>query len=175
MKDYGWKIKVADLLNNPGSSDIIKFEKKYLKDPDSKVELPGISWEIFLQSLSSDEILWKLKNLKFNVRYTCDKCLEEYETAYEINPNEEIRFVNEEVHPIEEKIYDIVFPIDMKNQVIDLTPLIEIIVKNQEPIVKNCWKHKTKEEAEDEIFQEEINQTTIEFWELLKNKKNVKK
>ena len=170
MKDYGWKIKVADLLNNPGNSDTIKFEKKYLKDPDAKVEFPGISWEIFLQSLSSDEILWKLKNLKFNIKYICDKCLEEYETTHKINSNEEIRFVNQEVYPIKEKIYDTVFPIDMKNQIIDLTPLIEVIVKNQEPVVKNCWKHKNKKKTTDWFCQDQNNKTTISFEEVLKNK-----
>jgi hypothetical protein len=72
------------------------------------------------------------------MNYECDKCGEKYTTNFSINPNEEIRFVNEEVYPIEEKIYDTVFPIDMKNQVINLTPLIEILVKNQEPVVKDC-------------------------------------
>ena len=72
------------------------------------------------------------------MNYECDKCGEKYTTTFSINPDEEIRFVNEEVYPIEEKIYDTVFPIDMKNQVINLEPLIEIIVKNQEPVVKDC-------------------------------------
>jgi hypothetical protein len=72
------------------------------------------------------------------MNYECDKCGEKYTTNFSINSDEEIRFVNEEVYPIEEKIYDTVFPIDMKNQVINLEPLIEIIVKNQEPVVKDC-------------------------------------
>ena len=175
MKDYRWKIKVADLLNNPWSSDTIKFEKKYLKDEFAQVEPPWISGEITLQSISHDEIIVKIKNLKFVMNYECDKCGEKYTTNFSINSDEEIRFVNEEVYPIEEKIYDTVFPIDMKNQVINLEPLIEIIVKNQEPVVKDCWNHQHKEETDDEIFQEENNPATISFQELLNSKKNVKK
>jgi len=169
MKDYGWKIKVADLLNNPWQKDNIKFEKKYLTDEFIDLQDPGISWEVFLQWISQDEIILIVKNLNFSLNYKCDKCWEVYCQTYKLNPEDTVKFVNTEKYPIEEKIYDTTFPIDMKNQVIDLTPLIEIIVKNQEPVIKNCWKHKTPKQTEEEKFQEENNQLTINFKDLLKN------
>jgi len=168
MKDYGWKIKVADLLSNPWQKDNIKFEKKYLTDEFINLKDPGISWEVFLQWISQDEIILTVKSLSFSLIYECDKCWKIYSQSYILKPKETVKFVNIEKYPIEEKIYDTTFPIDMKNQTIDLTPLIEIIVKNQEPIIKNCWKHKTQEQTEEEIFQEEINQLTISFKDLLK-------
>jgi hypothetical protein len=38
MKDYGWKIKISDLLNNPGSSDTIYVKNKFLSDKDIRIE-----------------------------------------------------------------------------------------------------------------------------------------
>ena len=175
MKDYWLKIKIADLLNNPWNSDNIDFENKYLKEIDFNLKKPWISWKVFLQWLSKDEVLVKIKELKFKVSYQCDKCLEKYDKEYKLEDLEDVRFVNTEELPIEEKIYDTVFPIDMKNQSIDLSWLIEIIIKNQEPVIKNCWKHKEPEEIEEIENQEKNNQLTINLWDLLKSKKNVKK
>ena len=175
MKDYWLKIKIADLLNNPGNSDTIKFENKYLKETDLDLQKPWISWEVFLQWLSKNEVLVKIKKLKFSLNYTCDKCLDNFSKSYEIDNLEDVRFVNEEELPINEKIYDTTFPIDMKNQTIDLSQLVEIIIKNQEPFVKNCGKHNNKDKTEVSENQDIFNQSTISFKELLKSKKNVKK
>ena len=174
MKDYWLKIKVADLLNNPWNSDNIEFKEKFLKETDVKLWNKGISGKIYLQGLSKDEILVKIKELNFNVSYQCDKCLEQYEKEYHLKDLEDVRFVNTEQLPIEEKIYDTTFPIDMKNQSIDISWLVETIIKNEEPFIKNCWKHKNEKNNTEEEIQEKNNQTTINFWELLKNKKNVK-
>lgn len=174
MKDYWLKIKVADLLNNPWNSDNLKFEKKFLKDTDIKLSNEWISWKIYLQGLSKDEILVKIKELNFKIVYQCDKCLDIYEKEYSLKNLEDVRFVNTEQLPIEEKIYDTTFPIDMKNQTIDLSWLVEIVIKNEEPIIKDCWKHKNTNQKEFSENQENFNQATISFQELLKNKKNVK-
>jgi len=168
MKDFAWKIKVSDLLKNPWDTDTVKFKEKYLKDENTW----EISGEIFLQGLNHNEILVKIKNIKFKVFYKCDKCLKKYSENYEIKNEEDIRFINTNEEDLKEEIFDTTFPIDMKNQTINLEPLINTIVKNQEPIIKDCWNHKNKEEIENEIFQEENIPSTISLWELLKTKKD---
>jgi len=172
MKDYAWKIKIADLLNNPGNTDKVEFNRKFLKEIE--IEEPWLKGKIFLQWINQDEIILKIKELEFKLKYKCDICGQEYEKGYKLQPNEEIKFVNEEKYPINEKIYDTTFPIDMKNKVIDLTPLIEIIVKNEEPVVKNCWKHSSQEDTDIQKNQDIFNENNIRFWDLLKIKKNVK-
>ncbi len=173
MKDYWWKIKIADLLNNPWEIDNITIKNKYLKDVFCDVESPWIECKLFLQSLNHNEILVKIKQIIFSKKYVCDICWNEYTKHYKISDNEEIRFVNKDEYQIKEEIYDTVFPIDTKNKTIDLSLIIEIIVKNQEPIIKNCWKHKNKKETNDIIFQDKNNQENIEFKTLLNYKKNV--
>jgi len=167
MKDYSWNIKVADLLNNPWLKDKIEFKKKYLKNV--KIENPWISWNIFLQWLNHDEILIKLTNINFCVKYICDKCLTEYNQNFFIEMEDNIKFVNPEKFKIEEKIYDDIFFIDMKNQTINIENLIEIIVKNKEPIIKDCWKHKYKKKTDIIKNQENISWYKIDFWKLLKS------
>lgn len=169
MKDYWWKIKVSDLLKEPWSTDVIKFNKKFLKTDDVILTNEWIGWKIFIQWLNHDEIFVKIKNIKFNVSYVCDKCWKEYIKIFDLKEQEEVRFINENNIKIEWKVHDEVFPIDMKNQNIDIEELIEIIVKNQEPIIKNCWKCKNKILSEEKKSQEEYFTYNIDFSKLLKS------
>ncbi len=165
MKDYSWNIKVSDLLNNPWESDIVKFKEKYIDN----VEEPWISWEIFLQWLNHYEVLIELKNLEFSNKFICDKCLKEYVENLNIKEEKNIKFVNTEEIILEENIHDNTFPMDSKNKSINIKNLIEILVKNKEPIIKDCWKHKNKEETYNKKNQEEFSSYTIDFWKLLKS------
>ena len=174
MKDYAWKIKIADLLNNPWDTDNINFENKFLKSKDIILGEKWIKWKVFLQWLNQDEILLKINEIEFDINYNCDKCLENFSTSYKLENLEDVRFVNPENIEINEEIHDTLFPIDMKNQTIDLSWLVEIVIKNEEPIIKDCWKHKNTNQKEFSENQENFNQATISFQELLKNKKNVK-
>lgn len=167
MKDYSWNIKIADLLNNPWESDKVNFKNKYLKN--IKIQEPWISWKVFLQWLNYDEILVSLEDIKFTVEYVCDKCLNKYKQTFNIKKEENIKFVNTEKIKIEEKIYDDTFPINMKNMTINLEELIEIIVKNQEPIVKNCWKCENEKLWDVLKNQEENLSYKIDFSKLLKS------
>jgi len=169
MKDYAWKIKISDLLTNPWSTDNILFENKFLKTDDIVLWENWIKWSLFLQWLNHDEILLKVENIGFSVEYVCDKCLEKFKIDYKLKNQEEVKFVNTEKYKLEEKIYDESFPIDMKNQTIDIENLIEIIVKNQEPIIKECEKCKNKKIKDLEENEDEITSYTIDFSKLLKS------
>lgn len=167
MKDYSWDIKIADLLNDPWKTDSIKFEEKYLKNIN--IQEPWISWEVFLQWLNHNEILVELKNISFSCRYKCDKCLSEYNQKFFIEYEKNIKFVNPEEIEINEKIYDDTFPLNIKNKTINIEGIIEILVKNQEPIIKDCWKHKNQKEWENKKNQEKISSYKIDFSKLLKS------
>jgi len=167
MKDYSWNIKISDLLNNPWETDEIEFKEKYLKNIE--IQKPWISWKIFLQWLNYNEILIKLKDLNFSIEYECDKCLEKYKETFNIKLEENIKFVNPEEIKIEWKIYDDIFPINIKNKTINIKNLIEILVENKEPIVKDCWKHKNKEESDIQKNKEEVLSYNINFSKLLKS------
>lgn len=166
MKNYSWNIKIADLLNNPWETDEIEFNNKYLKN--IKIQEPWISWNIFLQWLNHNEIIVKLKKINFSIEYECNKCLDKYIQIFNIKLEENIKFVNPNEIKIDEKIYDDIFPIDIKNKIINLENIFEILIKNQESIIKDCWKHKNKEEWYIEENQEKISSYNIDFSKLLK-------
>ena len=166
MKDLNWKIKISDLLNNPGTTDEIKFENKFLKE-DLWIQNPWISWEIFLEWLSHNEILVQLKNIKFNIKYICDICWKEYNQDYLIKENETITFTDNP--EIKEEIHDDIFEFNKKNETIDLESIIEIIVKNEEPIIKKCLNCKNKAQTDVKKNQDEIWAYTMDFSKLLKS------
>jgi len=166
MKDLNWKIKVSDLLNNPGTTDTIKFENKFLKE-SLWIQNPGISGEIFLEWLSHDEILAELKNIKFNIQYTCDICWKNYNEEYLIKKNETITFTDNP--EIKEEIHDDIFEFNKKNETINIEPFIEIIVKNEEPIIKKCWNCKNHTQIEVWKNQDENLTYTIDFWKMFKS------
>jgi len=169
MKDYAWKIKVSDLLKNPGNTDNIKFENKFLKTNDITLSKEWIKWEVFLQWINHDEILVNVEKLSLNIIYNCDICWKEYKNPFELKDKEQAKFVNTDKIKIKEKIYDDNFPIDMRTQNIDIENLIEIIIKSQEPIIKKCWKCKSKKISEEEKNQEENLTYNIDFSKLLKS------
>ena len=169
MKDYAWKIKISDLLTNPWNTDHIEFKNKFLQSEDIILWEKWISWKLFLQWLNHDEVLLKIENREFSNIFQCDKCLKKYEDIFKLKDLEEVRFVNTNNIKLEENIHDNIFPIDMKNQNIDISELIEIIVKNEEPIIKECEKCKNQETIEEEKNQEEISTYKIDFSKLLKS------
>jgi len=169
MKDYWWKIKVSDILNEPWTTDYIKFDNKFLKTNDIILTKEWIKWEVFLQWLNHNEILVKINNIDFNINYVCDKCWKKYIKIFNLKEQEEVRFVNENNLKIKEKIHDEIFPIDVKNQNIDIEELIEIVVKNQEPIIKDCWKCKNKVLWETSESWENFATYNLDFSKLLKS------
>ncbi len=166
MKDLNWKVKISDLLNNPGTTDKLKFENKFLKE-DLWIQNPWISWEIFLEWLSHNEILAEISNIKFNIQYSCDICWENYNQEHLIKNKEIITFTDDLEN--KEEIHDDVFEINTKNETINLEPIIEIIVKNEKPIVKKCLNCKNSKQIEVEKNQDENLSYTIDFSKLLKS------
>ena len=66
MKDFGWKIKISDLLRAPGKEDEIVFEKKFVPDMDSITE-EGISGKITVKALDRYSVLVSIEDIKADV------------------------------------------------------------------------------------------------------------
>lgn len=136
MKQYIWSIKVSDLLRTIWSTDTIVFEHKFVHNLDTVIE-PGISGDIFLQTLNSTSIqvtvnlhctVTDISDISWN-EYTRDVIVENYETLYSL-PQEEW---------VLDKIYDSypdIYEIDPHHLLIDMEDCIINAIKSQEPIVK---------------------------------------
>lgn len=164
MKDYFWDIKISDLLNNPWNTDNLEFKDRFLNYESYKIK---ISWNIFLQSLNHFEILLEIK-INFKVEYECDICLKKYSESFKIF-DENIKFTDPDKMKSDENIYDNQFPIDIKNQTINIKNLLEILVKNQEPIIKNCWKHKKNDNNDKYENETKKSYYKIDFSKMLKS------
>ena len=169
MKDYKWKVKVSDLLNNPGTQDEFSVENKFIKTEDFVLDKKWIKGKVEVISLNPHEIKLKIKELEFTLIYKCDFCLGEYTQDFKLENLDDVLFVNSDEIKLEEKIHDDIFEIDMKNQQIDLSELVEMIVKLQEPFVKKCEKCKSSKNSSDSKSQEEISSYKIDFSQLLKS------
>ena len=169
MKNFDWKIKISDLLNNPWNTDTIEFKNRFLNE-EIWISKEWISGKIFLEGLNHEEILLELKNLEFSIIYECDKCLEKYTKKYSINENQEkpVRFIIEKDKNESSLIHDDIFFIDTKNWIINIEEFISIIIKNQEPVVKNCWKHKNTKLSDKIKSQDNFSSYTFDFLKLLK-------
>lgn len=77
MKDYGWKIKVSDLLRSPGKEDIIPFEKKFIEGFE-KISEEGISGTIIVKALDRYSVLVWVEDLSAQVSEISDISGKEY-------------------------------------------------------------------------------------------------
>ena len=136
MKQYIWTIKVSDLLRTIWATDTIQFEQKYVHNMDSILE-PGISGDIFLQTLNSTSIqitvnlhctVTDISDISWN-EFVRDVLVENYEALYSL-PQEE--WILDEIYDSYQDIYEI----DPHHLLIDMEYCIINAIKSQEPIVK---------------------------------------
>lgn len=150
MKDYGWKIKISDLLRSPGKEDEIVFEKKFVPDMEGITE-EGISGKIIVKALDRYSILVGIENIHTDIDDVSDISGKPYTRHVEnpfyealfIIPHEERRKTKGEDETIEH------FVINEKDESIDLTECIRNAITIMEPLVK-------KNEDEKMLDSEEI-------------------
>ena len=156
MKDFGYTIKISDLLLNPWKKDIIKFKKKFTSQiPHLSNE--GIAGEVHLEGLNSKEVKVVLKNINAKVKDTCGTCWEDFER--EINVDQfETKFVFPSTHPnITEKIHDEEFLINTKNETIDIEDLVVQSILLEDPLVSRCPSHiNSKDKSEEDDFESNL-------------------
>ncbi len=140
MKDFGYTIKISDLLLTPGKKDVIKFSNKFTKKIPQLTD-DGIKGEVHLEWLNSGEIKVVLKNIRANVKDICGTCWENFEREVKV-PFFETKFViPSKHHNITEQIHDEEFIINTKNETIDIEDLVVQSILLEAPLVARCPSH----------------------------------
>ncbi len=137
MKDYGWKIKVSDLLRNPGKEDVIDFDHKFIENFVGITE-EGISGSIIIKALDRYSVLVSIENLKVSVEAISDISGKEY-IEYITNPFYEALFIiPQEVkkHIRGKDEADEYFVISEKDESIDVSDTVENAITSAQPIIK---------------------------------------
>lgn len=129
-------VKVSDLLKNPGQTDIIEFEWISTSKIKGLTEL-GISGTVQLQSVNDETVLVTLEDISCEVSETSDISGKKYirEVYQETFNTKFVRaFTNENDN--QREVFDEEFPIDSKNETIDLEDAVVQAIMLQNPIVK---------------------------------------
>jgi len=150
MKDYGFNIKISDLLLSPWKKDKIVFEKKFTS------QLPwlgpeGISWEVHIEWLNEWEVKVELKNIKARIKDTCSRCGEEYRRDVHVKNFETKFVVPSRHHDITENIHDEEFLINTKNETIDIEDLVVQSIQLEAPLTPYCDTHKNVQVKDDDV------------------------
>ncbi len=163
MKDFGFKVKVSDLLQNPGSQDQIEFEKKFTNQIEGLTE-EGISGKVFLFGSSPKSIDLVIQKLKLKVNEKCEICGKDY-TRDILVTDYETTFVTPDIHhDITEKIHDEEFIINTKDMTIDIEDVIAQAANLTNPIVKKCENCTKNVETDDFSTEEEIEES--QWWKI---------
>ncbi len=150
MKDFGWKIKISDLLRTPGKEDEIPFEKKFV--PEIKwITEDGISGVIIVKALDRYSVLVSIENLSTSIEDVSDISWEPF-TREVNNPFYEALFIipHEEKKKIRKKDEaDEYFEINEKDESIDITEMVQNAIIAVQPIVKADENENLSESEED--------------------------
>lgn len=155
MKDYWFKIKVSDLINNVWTKDIIKFKNKFTTQIKN-LSKSWISWEIFIQSLDEKTIQAWLKNIITSINDICDICWQKFERNININ-KAECKFTSDK------NISDEDFNIDIKNDTINIEDFIVQTIYLFDPVIKKCWKCKSKNNNKKDDYDEDFVHNEIKW------------
>lgn len=163
MEDFWFKIKVSDLLLNPGQKDETLFKNKRVKSI-TNISKEGISGKVILQSLDTKTISAKIKDLKWKMSHTCDICWKLFDKDFIVD-NYETTFVLPEIHhDMTEKIHDEEFLINTKDESIDLEEVITHAIWETRPIVEKC--ESCVKQNKDEI--DDYEEPSFESWDSIK-------
>lgn len=149
MKDYGWKIKISDLLRAPGKEDEIIFDKKFLPDMTNITE-EGISGKIIVKALDRYSVLVSLENLHADLHDISDISGKEFIRHAE-NPFYESLFIipqEERTHKKSNEDSIEYFVINEKDESVDITESVHNALVAVEPIVKRADDEKMSDSEE---------------------------
>jgi uncharacterized metal-binding protein YceD (DUF177 family) len=145
MKGH-FEIKIADLLNHLGK-DTLSFE--HIKTPLlPKLTEEGITGKLVLHSVDGQSVLVCIEELECKLHTTCERCgkdfirtitVDSYVAKFTLDCKEE-----------ENSDEEVLFPIDKKNDTIDVEEMLYQAVMFREPFVVSCEMCE-KKEAEDNL------------------------
>ncbi|MBS8121753.1 hypothetical protein [Candidatus Vampirococcus lugosii] len=155
MKDYGFKIKVSDLLLNIGSEDKIKFENKFVDSIDNLTE-DGIEGIVNLEGLDHKTVRVRLEKLKCNLQEICELSGEKF--LLEINVSDfEMNFLALDLQEIIENYGDEFGQIDIKNLTIDISDMIYQAIQLNKPISIRSEKYSKINDIKNEDYTSNLN------------------
>lgn len=125
-------VKVWDLLAYVGKEDTIAIEKKFPDDLPGLVE-DGLVGEVHLQSINQTTILVTLKHLRAKIKTISDISCKEFIREV-VCPESCVKF-SLNFDETNEEARDEIFPIDPKNNTIDLEPRLVQCIRLQDPVV----------------------------------------
>lgn len=136
MKEQSFVIKIGDLVNQPWKKDEISFDKK-LSDQLPNLDKNWLSWNVLLQSLDKNSILVTLMNVKGSFDDNCDICQKTYK-RFVLSELYEAKFIIPEYYKDDDTSTEEIFPINHKDETIDIEDMVVQDVVLQEPIVRRC-------------------------------------
>lgn len=159
MKDQSFIIKIADLINQPWKKDEMFFEKKFT-DQLPNLDKNWLTWSVLLQSLDKNSILVSLIDVKCIMDDICDICQKNYkrEVLWELY---NAKFILPEYYKDDDNSTEEIFPIDHKDENINIEDMVVQDIILQEPIVRRCSDCEKKDTKDDNIQED----SDIEYFE----------
>lgn len=159
MKDQSFIIKIADLINQPWKKDEMFFEKKFT-DQLPNLDKNWLTWSVLLQSLDKNSILVSLIDVKCIMDDICDICQKNYkrEVLWELY---NAKFILPEHYKDDDNSTEEIFPIDHKDENINIEDMVVQDIVLQEPIVRRCSDCEKKDHKDDNIQED----SDIEYFE----------
>lgn len=154
MKDYDFKIKISDLLQQPWRQDTLFLKNKFsTKIP--QLSNKGITCELHIIWLDEKTLLLTIKNCTATLDYSCDYCWEEMEFQISL-PKVEVKIF---VWWSQDFESDDIIVVGEKDGVIDIENYLTESLLLLDDVVHICWKCQ-----KDKISDDEIDQWGIIHW-----------
>ena len=155
MKDQSFVIKIADIINQPWKKDEITFEKKFT-DQLPNLDENWLSWNVLLQSLDKNSILVSLIDVKWVLEDNCDICQKTYKRSI-LSELYKAKFIIPEYYKDDENSTEEIFPINHKDETINIEDMVVQDIVLQEPIVRRCKKCEKTIVQSDNIEEEDVD------------------
>lgn len=139
--NFGY-IKVWDLLKKIWSKDIINISDIKINWLD---HITHISWKVFLQSISDEEIYMRIEHINYEWDNLCDYCGNKTTQKMDIQQQSHryIKNLDQEKYKLE--IWDELWPINGDMSIDIITPITNAILINDtvQHICKDCKNNNT--------------------------------
>ena len=155
MKDQSFVIKVADLLNQPWKQDEMSFEKKFTEQLPNLNE-KWLSWNVLLQSLDKNSILVTLTDVSWVLEDVCDVCQKTFKRKVVWNIYDAKFILPEYDRDDEESGTEEIFPIDSKDETINIEDMVVQNIVLQDPIVRRCEDCEKKTPSDDADLDDDL-------------------
>lgn len=138
MKDYSFKIKVADILQDSSHNDSIQLVNKFSTDLPQLID-PWISANIFLQGMDHQTLLLQVDEVVAPISVACDVCGEIYTDQIAVSDLEVKCFFGDKDEELIEEFDDIILW-DDRTKTVDVENFLVESISLSFPVVNCCEK-----------------------------------